>query len=98
MFDFGPYRDAISALCGSVRVETLAFFGSSVRDDFSDESDFDVLVKFSGNDGLFGRYFDLKEGMEAILGREVDVVMRDAVRNPILAEAIESEKVLFYAA
>ena len=98
MFEFGPYRDAIRQLCVSLRVETLAFFGSSVRADFSAESDFDVLVTYRDDDRLFDRYFDLKEGLEAVLGRTVDVVMREAMVNPILAQSIESEQVLFYAA
>ena len=98
MFDFSPYRDAIQQLCVSLRVETLAFFGSSVRADVSAESDFDVLVTLKDSDHLFDRYFDLKEGLEGVLGRPVDLVMQKAVVNPILAQMIESEQVLFYAA
>ena len=98
MFEFAPFRESISRLCLCLRVEALAFFGSSVRPDFSDKSDFDVLVTFKGEDHLFDRYFDLKDGLEAILGRPVDLVMPEAVRNPVLAQTIESEKVLFYAA
>jgi len=98
MFDFSPTRPAIERLCESLRVKSLAFFGSSVRDDFSDDSDFDALVSFADTDSLFDRYFELKEGLEALLDRRVDLVMQEAIRNPFFSQTVESEKVPFYAA
>ena len=45
-------------------MKELELFGSATRDDFSPDSDIDVLVTFEGREQLFARYFDLKEGFK----------------------------------
>ena len=54
-------------------VKTLALFGSAARDELRPESDIDVLVAFDGP-ATFQRYFDLKDELERLLSRRVDVV------------------------
>jgi uncharacterized protein len=54
-------------------LKTLALFGSAARDELRPESDIDVLVEFDGP-ATFSRYFDLKDELERLLGRRVDVV------------------------
>ena len=39
-------RDAVSAFCRRHCIKRLALFGSVLRDDFSPDSDVDVLVEF----------------------------------------------------
>ena len=59
----------------------------------------DFLVEFTpGSSDAFGAYFGLKEDLEGLLGRPVDLVMANAVRNPHFAAsaAIGAEEV--YAA
>ena len=51
----------------------LALFGSGARDELRDDSDIDVLVEFEGA-ATFARYFGLKDYLEALLGRPVDLV------------------------
>lgn len=46
----------------------------------------------------FGAYFDLKEGLEAILGRPVDVVVASSLENPYFLERVMQTKELLYAA
>jgi hypothetical protein len=48
--------------------------------------------------GLFNRYFDLKEGLERIFGRPVDVVVERAVVNPYFKASIERSRKNVYAA
>jgi predicted nucleotidyltransferase len=67
-------------------VKSLALFGSVARDEARPESDVDVLVEFDGP-GTFDRYMDLKDFLEAILGRPVDVVTKRGVK-PRLAPLI----------
>ena len=98
MIDLAPHLPAISTLCADLRVRELQIFGSAVRDDFSPTSDVDVLVAFEGRDHLFDRYFDLKEGLERIFGRSVDLVMPEAITNPIFEAQVEKERTLVYAA
>jgi uncharacterized protein len=54
-------------------VKTLALFGSAARDELQPHSDIDVLVEFDGP-ATFSRYFDLKDELEELLGRRVDLV------------------------
>lgn len=48
-------------------------FGSAARDELHDESDIDVLVEFE-RAATYDGYFDLKEFLEQLLGRRVDLV------------------------
>jgi predicted nucleotidyltransferase len=98
MIDLQHHQTSIADLCGSLSVERLELFGSATRPDFGPQSDIDVLVRFRGKDRLFDRYFDLKEGLEQILGRPVDVVMPDAIRNPFFQAQVDRERRRIYAA
>lgn len=98
MFDLASYRDRIIHLCKKLRVKELELFGSATRADFTQESDIDVLVTFQGKEKLFDRYFELKEGLEQIFGRRVDVIMPAAIKNPIFREQVEKERTIIYAA
>jgi hypothetical protein len=81
----------IRDLCRRLDVRCLDLFGSTVGDSFdSDSSDVDVLVEFDVRPGFdhFGAYFGLKEGLEQILGRPVDVVSASGIRNPYFRERV----------
>ena len=60
----------------------MALFGSVLREDFSPTSDVDVLVSFmpEATWGLFD-LVTMQEELEAMLGREVDLVSRAAVEQ-----------------
>ena len=95
------HRDQIEALCRRFHVKRLEVFGSAARGDFDPErSDVDFLVEFEAGGGfsVFDAYFDLREALIALLGRQVDLVMPDAVRNPYVRAAIEVDRTLLYAA
>jgi uncharacterized protein len=67
----------LSEHLGEVRsrygVERLALFGSAARDELRSESDVDVLVEFKERT-TFDHYFGLRDYLEHILGRRVDLV------------------------
>jgi uncharacterized protein len=73
-------------------VTDVALFGSYARGDETETSDIDILVDLV--DAGFDRYMDVREFLLELLGREVDLVMRDAIkprlRGAILAEAIRA--------
>ena len=83
MVELNACRPRIADLCHSLSMRRLDLVGSAAREDFHPESsDIDVLIEFEGNHALFDRYFELKFGLESILGRKVDVLQRGAIRNP----------------
>jgi hypothetical protein len=94
-------RDAIIELCQRYGVIRLAVFGSAMTDEFEpDRSDIDLLVEFDPDrrPGRFDDYFGLKEALEALLGRQVDFVTREALANPFFAESVERMSADIYAA
>lgn len=81
-------RGAIARACEQYGVARLRLFGSVLTDRFdSATSDIDFLVDFR-DDAPKGiaPFFGLKEALERIVGRRVDLVEAGAVRNPYFAK------------
>ena len=74
----------IAGACEEHGVARLRVFGSALTDRFdAQRSDVDFLVDFlPGREDAFRDYFDLKQDLERIVGRDVDLVVARAVRNP----------------
>ena len=92
--DIEEKREAFAALCRRYGVRRLEVFGSAARGtDFDpDRSDADFLVTFTPaarND--LAAFTELKDALESLLGRSVDLVEREAIeksRNYIRRRAI----------
>ena len=91
---------AINNLCERYNVISLDAFGSVLREDFTDESDIDFLVRFrrDGKLDAFRQYFEFKEGLEAILNRRVDLVCEAAIRNAYFKQELKETREPLYAA
>lgn len=74
-------------------VKSLSLFGSFARGEEKPTSDVDILVEFSRPVGYFA-YMDVKEYLEKLLRRKVDLVTPDALkrqlRDRILSEAVRA--------
>lgn len=87
-------------ICQRWRIVELSFFGSILRDDFSSESDVDVLVTFEDNSST--TLFDLlrmEEEFSALFGRRVDLISSAAVKcssNKLRKEEILSSAEVAY--
>jgi uncharacterized protein len=95
------HREKLQALCRRFHVRRLDLFGSAARGDFDPEhSDIDFLVEFDRNapQHPFEAYFGLKEELEALLRRKVDLVELSVVRNPYLRASIEGSRELVFEA
>ena len=75
--------EQIGRLCRLHGVRKLELFGSILRPDFVPErSDIDLLVEFEPQVAdSFGNFLDLKEALESLLARRVDLVELRAIRN-----------------
>ncbi len=95
-----PQLAEVSALCRRYGVRKLELFGSATTGAFNPQtSDLDFLIDMDPEgDSLFHRYFDLKEALEALFGREVDLVMVGALKNPYFIESINKTRQTVYAA
>ena len=74
-------------------VKELWLFGSAAREELKAGSDIDILVDFAAPVTLF-EFARLRRRLEALLGRSVDLVTRDALkpqfREQILREAVRA--------
>ena len=68
----------------SLGVRSLDLFGSVARGDSGPDSDVDLLVEFAEPIGLF-HFFRAQKRLEQVLGRRVDLVMRNAVKRQLRA-------------
>jgi predicted nucleotidyltransferase len=90
--------DELINLCKHHKVRELYIFGSVLTDKFNDKSDIDLLVQFENIDILeyFDNYMDFKENLETLLGRPVDLLENQAIRNPIFRRVVDRDKRLVY--
>ncbi len=95
---FNSHIRQISDLCRKHNVRKLFAFGSVLTDRFNDKSDVDLIVDFDKQavQDHFINYFDFKYSLEDVLGREVDLLEEQPIRNSFLRKNIEQTKVLIY--
>ncbi len=85
-------KEKIADFCRRHYIVKLSFFGSVLRDDFTPESDVDVLVEFDPAHipGLM-RFVGMELELSEILGRKVDLNTPKSLsryfRDEVLAEA-----------
>jgi predicted nucleotidyltransferase len=93
-------REAIGELCRRYGVRSLVLFGSALTNRFDQSrSDVDFLVEFAHDlPNKFDAYFGLKESLEELLGRPVDLVMSKALENPYFAASALRHTEELYAA
>lgn len=89
----------LAELCRKWKVTELSLFGSILRDDFGPDSDIDVLVVFQP-DAPWNMWnlMDMKAELEALFDRPVDLVEKEALRNPWRKRRILSTYEVVYAA
>lgn len=105
-FDDSPHevlrhlsRERLAEVCQQWQVRELALFGSILRADFRPQSDVDLLIRFhEGSHWSMLDLMQLKEDLQDIFGRPVDLVEADAIRNPFRRRAILNSKQVIYEA
>jgi predicted nucleotidyltransferase len=91
--------DEVVLLCKRYSIEELSIFGSSIRNDFSQNSDIDILVSFNKNSEItLFDIMDLEKEFSELLKREVDIVEKESLKNPIRKNKILSTREIIYAA
>ena len=86
----------IAVLCRAHQIRELAVFGSALRDDFTDESDFDLLVTFEPEASIgFLELASARRELATLLGREVDLVPRNGLKPEVRGEILAAAEPLF---
>lgn len=84
-------KDEIAAFCRCNHIRRMALFGSVLRDDFTAESDVDVLVEFEQGQTPGLEFITMQDDLSEVLGRQVDMYTFSGIessRNWLLREDI----------
>jgi predicted nucleotidyltransferase len=88
----------IKKLCEQHKVDKLYAFGSVLTDQFSKDSDVDLLVNFVDMpvETYADNYFDFKFSLEDMLNRPIDLLEGQAIKNPYFLQKLDATKQLIY--
>jgi uncharacterized protein len=69
-----------------------------LSDEFNESSDIDILIQFDHVelDEYFDNYMDFKDELEKLLGRPIDILENQAIRNPIFRKIVDRDEKLIY--
>ncbi len=92
-------KGKIARFCRKWKITEFSLFGSVLRDDFSLDSDVDVLVSFA-EDAPWSLFdlINMQDELKEIFGREVDFVEKEGLRNPFRRKHILKHREVIYAA
>jgi uncharacterized protein len=94
--------ESVRALCRRYGVARLEVFGSAADGTFDpDNSDIDFIVEFLPDYDLgpwMANYHDLRAELMRLFGREVDLVMAGAPKNPFFLRELNRTRKVLYAA
>lgn len=90
----------ILELCKHYKVKTLYVFGSILTPRFRKDSDIDLLVRFKKDEinllDYADNFFDFQTSLESLLGRKIDLVCEDSIKNPYFRQEVDTKKRLLY--
>ena len=93
-----PY-DRVAEFCERNHIRKMSLFGSVIRDDFTPDSDVDVLVEFAPghSPGGFAFYSDLPRELSEIVGRDVDLNTAQDLSRYFRKEVINEAEEIYVA-
>lgn len=86
----------LKSLCFKHNVESIHLFGSQATNFYTENSDVDLLVKFSDSIDVLDyadNYFELLEKLETLFNKKIDLVSERSLKNPILIGEINRTKI-----
>ncbi len=87
------------AICKTHNVRNLYAFGSSITDQFNEEtSDIDLLIEIDSDDPIERgeNLISIWDKFEHFFQRKVDLLTNTSIKNPVLRQSIDSSKILIY--
>lgn len=93
-------KETLHTLCEKYFVKRLWLFGSAVTENFDPaRSDIDLLVEFGEPFGMSpaAQFFDFWEELKTLFARDVELVERNAIKNPYFLATVSAQEQLLYA-
>ena len=92
------HRAELAAICVELGVRRLELFGSAISSARPNDLDFLVDLGAKTPRDYAGAYFELRERLQALFQKPVDLVTPPGLANPYFRQRVEQEKTLLYAA
>jgi predicted nucleotidyltransferase len=89
---------AVADFCRRNHIRELSLFGSILREDFTDVSDVDVLVDFEEGHTPGWEIVDMKDELETLFARRVDLLTMGGLGNLLRERILGSRRVIYDAA
>jgi len=90
--------ETLREFCRQNHIRRLALFGSVLRDDFTPQSDIDMIAEFEQGEPVgFIRLGTVEAELSDLLGRSVDLNLQDSL-NPAFRERVLAEAEILYDA
>lgn len=91
-------RDELTAFCRRNHIRKLSLFGSILREDFTPDSDVDVLVEFEPGHTPGLAFFTMQRELSQILHRKVDLNTVDDLSPYYRQQILDEAEVMYDAA
>ena len=90
-------RSDVAQICTRLGVRRLELFGSGTRTDSPNDLDFLADLGDHAPAQYAAIYFSLREELEKLFAKPVDIVTPPGLSNPHFRQRVEQEKILLYA-
>ena len=90
-------KTALGELCRRHRIKRLSLFGSVLKDNFTDDSDIDVLVEFEAGHTPGFSFFIIQDELTELIGRRVDLNTPQFLSRYFREKVIEEAQVEYAA-
>ena len=87
-------REMIISVLKKHNAERIAIFGSYAREESTDKSDIDILVRFRSPKSLF-ELVRIEDELKRVLKKDVDLITEKSV-SPYLAGSIHRDELVIY--
>lgn len=88
--------EEIQAYCETQPIERLSLFGSVLREDFTPESDVDMVVEFTPKAPIgFFELIEIQQALSDITRRKVDLLTPKAISRHFRQTVLDSAQVIY---
>jgi len=87
--------DRIAEFCRQHHIRKLSLFGSVLREDFSPDSDVDVLVEFEPGAVIGWKIVTIEEEMSDLMGHPVDLKTPDDLSRHFREKVVNAAQVVY---
>ena len=91
-------HDTIAEFCRHNHIRRMALFGSVIRDDFTPESDVDILVEFVPGQTPGLEFFNMERTLSEIMGRKVDLNTAEWLSSYFRQEVLDEAEDIYVEA